>query len=414
MIMNPVIGLDVSKGESQVQAFLDKGKPYRKSFSIKHNTDGLGSLLEFLHEVESSAGGHQPTVVLESTGHYHFPVIQFLEEQCFVYIVVNPLISHRAKSSSLRKVKTDTIDSFHLCELFYKEELEPYKKRGIQLLNLRNLTRQQESIAEVSAQTKIQLHTLLDQVFPEYRGVFGSLYSKVSLLTLLEFPTSEVVLSVSEREITEKIASLCMSRSDAWANEKAKKLREAALRNPFQSNLYQSNIFNLELLVKIVLQYQEHLSKIAGEIDALAKEIEEYHILQSIPGIGEKIAATIISEIGEIDRFNDAKKLVAFAGVDPSVFSSGKFTASVNRITKRGSSRLRHALYMAVQSGIRDARKKKTTDEIIARNKRLREFYDKKREEGKPFKVAVIACVNKLLHWIFALLKSRTIFQDTV
>ncbi|MFD5853537.1 IS110 family transposase [Cytobacillus pseudoceanisediminis] len=412
--MNPVIGLDVSKGESQVQAFLDKGKPYRKSFSIKHNTDGLGSLLEFLHEVESSAGGHQPTVVLESTGHYHFPVIQFLEEQSFVYIVVNPLISHRAKSSSLRKVKTDTIDSFHLCELFYKEELEPYKKRGIQLLNLRNLTRQQESIAEVSAQTKIQLHTLLDQVFPEYRGVFGSLYSKVSLLTLLEFPTSEVVLSVSEREITEKIASLCMSRSDAWANEKAKKLREAALRNPFQSNLYQSNIFNLELLVKIVLQYQEHLSKIAGEIDALAKEIEEYHILQSIPGIGEKIAATIISEIGEIDRFNDAKKLVAFAGVDPSVFSSGKFTASVNRITKRGSSRLRHALYMAVQSGIRDARKKKTTDKIIARNKRLREFYDKKREEGKPFKVAVIACVNKLLHWIFALLKSRTIFQDTV
>ena len=150
----------------------------------------------------------------------------------------------------------------------------------------------------------------------------------------------------------------------------------------------------------------------SDEIDALAKEIEEYNILQSIPGIGEKIAATIISEIGEIDRFNDAKKLVAFAGVDPSVYSSGKFTASVNRITKRGSSRLRHALYMAVQSGIRDARKKKTTDEIIPRNKRLREFYDKKREEGKPFRVAVIACVNKLLHWIYALLKSRTTFQD--
>ena len=125
--MNPVIGLDVSKGESQVQAFLDKGKPYRKSFSIKHNTEGLGSLLEFLQEVESSSGGHQPSVVLESTGHYHFPVIQFLEEQNYVYIVVNPLISHRAKSSSLRKVKTDAVDAYHLCELFYKEELEPLK-----------------------------------------------------------------------------------------------------------------------------------------------------------------------------------------------------------------------------------------------------------------------------------------------
>lgn len=132
--MNPVIGLDVSMGESQVQAFLDKGKPYRKSFSIEHNLEGLGNLLEFLKEVE----------------------------------------------------------------------------------------------------------------------------------------------------------------------------RAAALRNPFQNNLFESQIFNLEILVKIVLQYEEHLSNIANEIDGLAKEIEEYEIFQSIPGIGEKIAATIISEIGEIDRFKDA------------------------------------------------------------------------------------------------------------
>lgn len=410
--MNPVIGLDVSKGESHVQAFLDKGKPYRKSFSITHNLEGLGRLLDFLQDVEKAALGTQPSVVLESTGHYHTPVIQFLEEQKYVYILVNPLISHRAKSSSLRKVKTDAIDAYHLCELYYKEELQPYKKRGIQLLNLRNLTRQQESIAEISAKTKIQLHSLIDQVFPEYREVFGSLYSKVSLLTLLEFPTSKAVLSVSEKELTDKIASLCKNRSVSWAEEKTQMLIEAALRNPFQNNLYESHIFNLEILIKIVLQYQEHLSRIADEINALAKEIEEYCILQSIPGIGEKIAATIISEIGEIDRFNDAKKLVAFAGIDPSVYSSGRFTASVNRITKRGSCRLRHALYMAVQSGIRDSRKKKTTDEIIPRNRKLREFYDKKREEGKPFRVAVIACVNKLLHWIFALLKKRTTFQD--
>lgn len=410
--MNPMVGLDVAKGESQVQAFLDKGRPYRKSFSIQHNLEGLKGFLDFLQEIEKAAGGYQPSVVLESTGHYHTPVIQFLEEQNYVYIVINPLISHRAKSSSLRKVKTDAIDAYHLCELYYKEELEPYKKRGIQLLNLRNLTRQQESIAEMAAKTKLQLHSLIDQVFPEFRGVFGSLYSKVSLLTLLAFPTSESVLSVDEKELTDKISSLCNSRSEKWANERAQKLREAALRNPFQHNQYQSHIFNLEMLINIVLQYQEHLSKLANEIDSIAKEIEEYKILQSIPGIGEKIAATIISEIGEIDRFDAAKKLVAFAGVDPSVYSSGKFTASINRITKRGSSRLRHALYMAIQSGIRDARKKKTTDEIIPRNKRLREFYDKKREEGKPFRVAIIACVNKLLHWIYALLKNRTTFQD--
>ncbi len=191
-------------------------------------------------------------------------------------------------------------------------------------------------------------------------------------------------------------------------------MREAALRNPFQNNLYQSHIFNLRMFINIVLQYQEHLSKLAAEIDALAKEIEEYEIIQSIPGVGEKIAATIISEIGEIERFNHPKKLVAFAEIDPSVYSSGRFTVSINRITKRGSSRLRQALFMAVQCGIRDARKQKTSEEIIPRNKKLRKFYDKKREEGKPFRVAIIACANKLLHWIYALLKRKEAFQNAV
>ena len=168
----------------------------------------------------------------------------------------------------------------------------------------------------------------------------------------------------------------------------------------------------MEMYIKVLLEYQKHLSSLEKEIDASAKEIEEYKIIQSIPGIGEKIAATIISEIGEIDRFNHPKKLVAFAGIDPSIFESGRFKGTVNRITKRGSSRLRHALFMAVKCAIRDSRKMKTTDEVIPRNKKMRAFYDKKREEGKPYKVAVIACANKLLHWIYALLRTNSTFVD--
>jgi transposase len=88
----------------------------------------------------------------------------------------------------------------------------------------------------------------------------------------------------------------------------------------------------------MLLEYQKHLSRLENKIDALAKEIEEYKIIQSIPVIGEKIAATIISEIGEIDRFNHPKKLVAFAGIDPSIYESGRFKDTENRITKRSSS----------------------------------------------------------------------------
>ena len=409
--MNPVVGLDIAKGESQVQAFLDKKTPFKRSFKITHTVEGFGQLLQFLQEIEDITN-IKPVIIMESTGHYHSPVMQFLDNLRYLYIVINPLISYRAKSSSLRKVKTDVIDAYHLCELYYKEELEPYKKRGVQLLNLRNLTRQHDHLTGISSQAKLHFLAILDQVFPEYRGVFGDLYSNVSLLTLLEFPTSEAILIAGEEQLSKRIASLCTSRSKRWANEKAIRLIAAAEKNPFQVNLYNSLIISLEMHIKMVLQYKEHLSNLKAEIDVLVKEIEEYNIIQSIPGIGEKIAATIISEIGEIDRFDNPKKLVAFNGTDPSVYESGKFTGTKNRITKRGSSRLRHALFMAVRCAIRDTRKSKTSDEIIPRNKRLRQFYDKKREEGKPFRVTVIACVNKLLHWIYALLKSNTTFQD--
>lgn len=231
---------------------------------------------------------------------------------------------------------------------------------------------------------------------------------------MLEFPTSQSVLEAGEETLTKTIKQLCPRRSIKWANTKAIALLAAASQNPFRENLYQSHILSMEMYIKMLLEYQKHLSKFEEEIDALAKDIEEYNIIQSIPGIGEKIAATIISEIGEIERFDHPKKLVAFAGIDPSIFESGKFRGTVNRITKRGSSRLRHTLYTAVRCAIRDCRKSKTTDELIPRNKRLREFYDKKREEGKPYKVAIIACANKLLHWIYALLISRTTFQDLV
>lgn len=102
-----------------------------------------------------------------------------------------------------------------------------------------------------------------------------------------------------------------------------------------------------------------------------------------------------------MNQFERPKQLVAYAGLDPAVFESGKFKATINRITKRGSSRLRQALYTAVQCGLAKSRNKK----IIA-------FYERKRNEGKPHKVAVIACANKLIHWIHAMLKRQEAFVD--
>ncbi|MYL31984.1 IS110 family transposase [Halobacillus halophilus] len=394
--MDPVIGLDIAKGKSQVQAFLQKKDPYKKSFVFEHNVLGLHDFHRFWLEVEEITG-RPPVVVFESTGHYHEPVLQFLEEHQIVYYLVNPVLSHEAKKMSLRKVKTDAIDAFRLGELYYLyDDLQPFKKKAVKIMNLRNLTRQHDALTGTYVQIKLQFQTVLDQVFPEYKTVFGSLYSPTSLRTLLHYQTPQGVRGETKEKIAEVILQQGVKRSYGWALDKAHQLKEAAGRDPFKRNLYSSHVVSLTMFIQLLLQYQRHLSKLLKEIDALAEEFDEYKIIRSIPGIGGKIAATILSEIGDIDQFNHPKKLVAYAGIDPSVHESGQFKATINRITKRGSSSLRKSLYNAVQCGI-----------TKNRNPKLRAYYDKKREEGKPHKVAIIACANKLIHWIYAILKSK-------
>lgn len=107
-------------------------------------------------------------MILEATGHYQSPVVQFLEEHHNLFIVINPLISNRLRKTNLRKVKTDAADAYLLGELYYREEFEPFKKRGVQLLNMRYLTRQHESFSKMCVQTKLQFQAVLDQVFPAY------------------------------------------------------------------------------------------------------------------------------------------------------------------------------------------------------------------------------------------------------
>lgn len=401
MIMNPVVGIDVAKGESQAQIFLDRNKLYRKVFRFSHTTNDLEWLHEKLQEVEKESGC-RPAIILEATGHYHYPIVEWAEEKKYVLYILNPLLAQRAKKTRLRKVKTDKMDAIHLGELYYKEEFAPYQKQEAHWVHLRHLTRQHEAMTDMYVQTKLQFQAILHQVFPTYEGVFGDLYSTVSLETLATYSTPEEVKKAGVDKLAACIEmKIVRSRSQKWIREKAFCMMAAAEKSPFQKGLHESYVLSLRMFITLLLQYQEHLSTLEKQIDALAEERKEYDLLRSIPGVGNKIAATILAEIGEIARFDHAKKLVAFVGVDPSVTSSGKFTASTNRITKRGSKRLRRALYQAVQCGVR---KRKMCPLKSSVNPRIREYYDLKKGEGKPHKQVVIACVNKLIRWIYCIL----------
>lgn len=106
--------------------------------------------------------------------------------------------------------------------------------------------------------------------------------------------------------------------------------------------------------------------------------------LQTIPGIGPYVAASLIGEIQTIERFSTAHALTAYAGLDPKIRQSGKTLNSTGRLTKRGSSYLRRSIFIAAS---------------VARryDPNLKALYDKKRAEGKPYKVAVCVVARKLL-----------------
>ncbi|WP_315792330.1 IS110 family transposase [Paenibacillus sp. BIC5C1] len=391
--MEPVVGVDVAKGSSVVQAFRKRNEPYGKAVEIIHEKNGFERFSVMLDTLQAETG-LAPVVVLEATGHYHRALVSYLERSGYTYYMVNPLQSKRAKGAQLRKVKTDALDAWHLAEMYYRGDVKPHRTWDETYTELQHLTRQHEFVTGIFVQAKLNSRALLEQVFPRYEGLFSNVFSVTSLTILarcLEEGTADWI------EIIQ--GGTRKSRSQQWAIEKVGKLEEMLCdwkktrRSPSQS---QALLGMVTLLLTIIGQ----LEGLEKQMEEIAASLPEVELVKSIPGIGMKLAAAIVAELGDVKQFSDAKQLVAFAGLDPGIFSSGKFTATSTRITKRGSKRLRRSLYLAVQCGMRKNA-----------NARIHSYYEKKRNEGKPYKVVVIACANKLLHHIFAILQKGQPYQ---
>src|SRR5699024_683119 len=164
--------------------FLQRKKIYKQRFKFTHDLPRLHTYHRINQELEKESG-QPPAIIIESTGHYHKQLLQFLEDQDIAYYLVNPVISFEARKTSLRQVKTDKADAYHLGELYYKEDLEIYRRKTDKALNLRLLTRQHSTLTDSYVQIKLQFQVALDQIFPEYHHAFSDLYGKLSLNTLL-------------------------------------------------------------------------------------------------------------------------------------------------------------------------------------------------------------------------------------
>ncbi|WP_260985415.1 IS110 family transposase [Paenibacillus xylanexedens] len=391
--LQPVVGVDVAKGSSVVQAFRTRNEPFGKAVDIVHEKSGFEQFSRILDGLQAETG-LAPVIVLEATGHYHRALVSYLERSGYTYYIVNPLQSKRAKGTQLRKVKTDAVDAWHLAEMYYRGDVKPHRTWEETFTELQHLTRQHEFVTGIFVQAKLNSRALLEQVFPRYEGLFSNVFSATSLTVLarcLEGSTADWIEVIQ--------GSTGRSHSRTWAIEKNEKLKEM-LGDWKEGRHSQSQSQALLGMVKLLQTLMEQLDELEQQMEEMAANLPEVELVKSIPGIGTKLAAAIVAEMGDIRQFSDAKQLVAFAGLDPGIFSSGKFTATSTRITKRGSKRLRRSLYLAVQCGIRKNA-----------NTKISSYYEKKRKEGKPYKVVVIACANKLLHHIFAILQKGLPYQ---
>lgn len=401
-MLRPVLSIDVSKSKSFAAAFLDYGQPYLKPFSFDHSISGTSVLLKHLKDLEVKTG-KKPDVILEATGNYSKPISNFFECNGYKVVILNPIKTHILKAKSIRKVKTDPIDANRIAQVYYMDNLTYYKPFPESIMDLRNLCRQYESLNCIYIESLHRLHSILDLVFPNYHTVFNHLCCKSSLELLFAYPSPQLVLSADRNELLNILKS--SKHSSAWISGKVDNLLAAARESLPCNTSQQSNIRVLKQYISLLMTQQKILTDTRDLMITQASLSPAFNLLKSIPGVGDITAAGIISEIGDISRFDQDKQLIAYAGLDPSVFQSGKFKSRSTKVSKRGSHYLRKALYQATVAGIS---KRKNG----AANPVLFEFYSKKLAEGKSPKVAIVAASSKLLRIVFGIWKSGQPFSN--
>jgi len=397
----PVLSIDVSKSQSHAAAFLSPGKSYQRPTPFPHTMEGMTSLVNCLVELEQITG-KKPQVVLEATGNYSTPIVRFFQKANYQVVVLNPLETHQQKKKAIRKVKTDPVDAIRIAQVYYQNHPAPSAPLDPHISELRNLCRQYEGFNIQYTEAQLRFRSILDLHFPNYDKVFFHVRCMTSLKVIASFPSPEAVLSASKEEL---LAIIKLSKhSVSWCEKKVDQLILAARESLPANQAQQSNTRVLKNYIEILLTQQRIMTDIRAQMIEQASLSPVFSLLLSIPGVGELTAAAILAEIGDVSRFPSPKQLVAFAGLDPSVFESGKFKSTNNRISKRGSTYLRKALYQATVAGIA----KRSTGIL---NPVLYEYYSKKLAEGKPSKVAIVATSSKLLRIIYGIWTSQQPFK---
>ena len=383
------IGIDVSKDKHDICIKNNDGNVLKR-FQIRNNKSDLNKLYTTVNKFKSDSENNTGAFFgMEATGIYSFPLYSALKRDGHLVKLYNPIQTHGYRKMAIRKTKTDPIDAAIIADmLFHQEPPVSTAIDNLELYQLRELCRVRQRNVEKRTKCKIQLVRDIDTVWPGYKSVMKSVYGKTSIALLKEYSVPSNVAAKPFEEVYEIIKQFSKSQITIERAEEIYNHAENTLAVPEIDSIISIEIKGLILEIEL---YDKQIQAIEKMMAQTMKLIDSK--ITTIPGIATITGATILGEIGDVGRFSNAKKLVAFAGLDPIVNQSGKFENQSGHISKRGSPQLRSALFMA-------ANVTRQNDE------NFKEYYDDKIERGKHHSSAVNATAAKLLRVVYWVLKN--------
>lgn len=384
------VGIDIAKRSHEATILDETGSQLAPSLKFANTVEGVQALLERVK------GYDQPvSFALEATGHYWLALYQRLTSSGHAVAVFNPLQTDAYRKSFLGKAKTDKRDSWVIADLLRIGRGQATVIPDKQVLQLRELARFRFSLIDQIADLKRKVLSILHRVFPEYERLFSEVFLKSSRAILAQAATAD---DLARFDLAELAALLESTSRGRFGEAKAREVKSAAARSlgvSFLADACQIELRcllgHIELLESQVALVDEHLARL------LAGVPDGQHLL-SIKGIGAALAAAILGEIGDVSRFAGPEKLVAYAGLDPSVYQTGEFVAAEARLSKRGSPYLRRALWLAAG---------------MARlyNPDLQAVYERKIAQGKHHNEAIAALCHRLLNRVYIVLKQKRPYE---
>jgi len=383
-------GIDVAKDKHDCLIVDSNGKVLSEVFTITNNKQGFDEL--FVNLRTHSKDFSELKVGLEATGHYSDNLLEFLIANDLPTTVINPLHTNLfRKGLSLRKTKTDKVDAHSIVTMLRTECLKPYSQSSYHVRELKSLTRYRFSLVQDCSRLKSSFARLCVILFPELEKLVPSLHMASVYALLTELPSAR---AISECHLTRLINILSEASKGRYSKDKAIEIRNAAKVSIGSYSKVKS--LELQQTIQLIQMMEKQIAQAEARINPIVDSL--HSPIMTIPGISYRMAAIIIAETGNFTDFDKAEKVLAFAGLEPSVYQSGQLTSTHAKMVKRGSKYLRFALFNAAKY-------------VCHWDEGFHQYLAKKRAEGKPYNIAVSHAAKKLTRVIFHLVKTNQSFS---